>query len=224
MTCLTADAPLSTSRTLENVGMPTDETKTRRRSAEERRDDLMDAAILVMSARGVAAATTRAIAEQAGVPQGVFHYCFRSKDELVEALFEREITKTSERTSDALRSFADVSRGLRAGLEAQLALVRADPRYYVAMAELSLTVQRAASGAPLAVWEQDQYRTRARASLEEWSAEHALTWSVPLEDVASFLVAFGAGVASTWLADRDDARADAAVAVAVAALSALARA
>lgn len=201
-----------------------DETKNRRRSAAERRDDLMDAAVVVMSTRGVAAATTRAIAEEAGVPQGVFHYCFRSKDELVTALFEREIARSSDRTGDALHQFSDAERGIGAALEAQLALVRSDPEYYLAMAELSLTILRTPAGPALAVWEQEQYRSRAQAGLEAWSAEHGLAWSAPLDHVASFLVALGAGVASTWLSDRDDARAEAAVAVATQALGSLARA
>lgn len=199
------------------------EKTSRRRSAQERRDDLMDAAILVMSRGGVAAATTRAIAEEAGVPQGVFHYCFRSKDDLVTALFEREIARSTDRTGSALSTFPDVRRGVAAALEAQLALVRADPDYYLAMAELSLTIARTPAGPALAVWEQEQYRIRAQAGLEAWSAEHGLTWSAPLDHVASFLVALGAGVTSTWLADRDDARAESAVAVATQALDALAQ-
>lgn len=182
----------------------------------------MDAAVVVMSTHGVAAATTRAIAQQAGVPQGVFHYCFRSKDELVTALFEREIARSSDRTGDALRRFSDAERGIGAALEAQLALVRSEPEYYLAMAELSLTILRTPAGPPLAVWEQEQYRTRAQAGLEAWSAEHGLTWSAPLDHVASFLVALGAGVASTWLSDRDDARAEAAVTVATQSLGSLA--
>lgn len=201
--------------------MPSEETTSRRRSAHERRDELMDAAIVVMSERGVAAATTRAIADQAGVPQGVFHYCFRSKDELIAALFEREITKTSTSTGDALRASGDVRSGMRAALDAQMTLVRAAPDYYLALAELSLTVLRTPDLAPLAVWEQEQYRVRAQESLAAWSSEHALTWTVALDDVASYVVALGAGVASTWLADRDDARADAAIAVAAQSLSAL---
>lgn len=203
--------------------MPPEETPTRRRAAADRRGDLMDAAVTVMSERGLAATTTRAIAEQAGVPQGVFHYCFRSKDELIAALFEREITRTVVSVSDALAAATSVHGGIRSALDAQLGLVRAAPDYHLALAEMSLTVQRTAALAELAVWEQEQYRLRVRANIEDWTDRQALTWSVPLEDLASHLVALGTGVASTWLADRDDARADAAIAVAVASLASLAR-
>lgn len=203
--------------------MAPDTTRPRRRTAVERRDDLMDAAAVVMSERGVAAATTRAIAEQAGVPQGVFHYCFRSRDELVAALFEREITRTVRSVGDALGTSADLRTGVRAALTAQTGLVRDAPEYHLALAELSLVVQRTPALAGLAVWEQDQYRLRVRAHVEEWSSAQSLTWAVPLDDLAAYLVALGAGIASTWLADRDDARADAAIAVAVESLGGLAR-
>lgn len=201
--------------------MSTESTASRRRSAEERRDELMDAAIAVMSERGVAAATTRAIAEHAGLAQGVFHYCFRSKNELFAALFEREISRTLGSASLALREHTDVRSGLRAALEASVAPARTNPDYHLALAELSLTVQRTPTLAPLAVWEQEQYRLQITDALAAWSAERSIRWSAPLEDVASYLVAVSAGVTSTWLADRDDARADATIAVATMPLTAL---
>lgn len=203
--------------------MAPETTRSRRRTAAERRDDLMDASVVVMSERGVAAATTRAITEQAGVPQSVFHYCFRSRDELVAALFEREIARTVDSVGEALGASPDLRSGIRAALDAQTGLVREAPEYHLALAELSLAVQRTPALTSMAVWEQDQYRLRVRAHIEEWSTTQGLTWSVPLDDLASHLVALGAGIASTWLADRDDARADAAISVAVESLGGLAR-
>ncbi|TDD21919.1 TetR/AcrR family transcriptional regulator [Nonomuraea diastatica] len=51
-------------------------------SAGERRRVIVDAAVRVIATEGLARATTRRIAEQAGVPLGTLHYCFRNKDEL----------------------------------------------------------------------------------------------------------------------------------------------
>lgn len=197
--------------------------KREHRSAEDRREQLLDAAIAVMSARGVAGATTRAITQHAGVPHGVFHYCFRSKSELFAALFEREISKTLTSAGAALHAAADVRRGLEAALIAQLDLVRGAPEYHLALAELSLTVQRTSSLAHLAVWEQQLYRDRIRSNLEQWSTALGVRWSVPIESVAALLLITGAGTASTWLADRDDQCAEGAVAVAASSLSLLAR-
>ncbi len=210
---------------MEGVTIDHDTTATARRehrSAQDRREQLLDAAIAVMSREGVASATTRAITEQAGVPHGVFHYCFGSKSELFAALFGREIAKTLGAAGAALHAETDVRRGLHAALTAQLDLVRAAPEYHLALAELSLLAQRSPSLAHLAVWEQREYRSRIRTNLEQWSTAIDARWTLPLDQVAALLVATGAGTVSTWLGDRDDLSAENAVAAATSALSALA--
>ena len=54
-----------------------------RMSAQARREQLVEAAIAVMSREGLDRATTRRIADEAGVPNGAFHYAFRDKNELL---------------------------------------------------------------------------------------------------------------------------------------------
>ena len=60
-----------------------------RRSEPGRRDRLLQVALEVIIARGVAGATYRLIAEAADVPLGSMTYHFTSRDELVLAAFER---------------------------------------------------------------------------------------------------------------------------------------
>lgn len=194
-----------------------------RRPAEERREQLLVAAVEVMSERGVAGATTRAVAERAGVPHGVFHYCFRSKDEFFTALLEREVARTLDTAGGAMRGASSVREALEAALTAQLDHVRSDPAYHLALAELSSALARGDVSASLARWEQGEYRARTRADLEAWSAGEDVTWDEPLERIAAHLVALGAGVAATWLADRDDVAARAAIEVAAGALERLSR-
>jgi AcrR family transcriptional regulator len=55
-------------------------------SADARRAELLQAALRVMSRDGVAAGTTRAIVAEAGMPLATFHYCFRSRNELLRDL------------------------------------------------------------------------------------------------------------------------------------------
>ncbi|WP_141579070.1 TetR/AcrR family transcriptional regulator [Actinomadura sp. WMMA1423] len=57
--------------------------------AEERRRSIIDAAVVVIASHGLAGATTRRIAEQAGAPLGALHYCFRNKAELIDVVAER---------------------------------------------------------------------------------------------------------------------------------------
>ncbi|OLT31972.1 hypothetical protein BJF84_15655 [Rhodococcus sp. CUA-806] len=54
--------------------------------ASERRAQLIDAAIDLLTRSGPAAGSTRAIAKELGVPQATLHYVFGSKEELYRAV------------------------------------------------------------------------------------------------------------------------------------------
>lgn len=58
-------------------------------SAGERREQIIDAAVDVIAREGLARATTRRIAERAGAPLSVLHYCFENKGALLLALAVR---------------------------------------------------------------------------------------------------------------------------------------
>ena len=62
------------------------------------RNQLISAAIEVVTRDGLAAATTRRISEQAGLPLGTFHYWFSNKEELFECLFEEILKEIEEST------------------------------------------------------------------------------------------------------------------------------
>ena len=54
----------------------------------DRRAALIGAAVRVIARSGLAAATTRAIVTEAGMPLGSFHYVFDSRDDLITAVIE----------------------------------------------------------------------------------------------------------------------------------------
>ena len=58
------------------------------KSLVDRRRGLVDAAVRVISAEGVAKATTRRIAEEASVSGAIVHYAFETKDDLFKAVYE----------------------------------------------------------------------------------------------------------------------------------------
>jgi DNA-binding transcriptional regulator YbjK len=88
----------------------------------ERRGAILAATIRILSDRGLAAVTHRAVAREAGVPLAATTYYFSSKDELVTdalaILVDEEITRVGERAvemgdalsspSDAAAAFAEV--------------------------------------------------------------------------------------------------------------------
>src|SRR5215469_9316126 len=71
----------------------------RRPDADGRRAELVEAAGRVVARDGVAAATTRRIAEEAGLPHGLVHYWFASKDELLEEVIMTLLRQFEEVTA-----------------------------------------------------------------------------------------------------------------------------
>ncbi|NGN69865.1 TetR family transcriptional regulator [Streptomyces sp. A7024] len=88
----------------------------------ERRRQLVEAAIRVMTRDGVARTTTRAVVAEAGVSLSVFHYCFTSKQELLEAVMEAISEHSESRVLATLSRqmvLQETVRGtIRAGLQA----------------------------------------------------------------------------------------------------------
>ena len=74
---------------------------SKRLPAEERRAQLLSAAIELSEESGLGALTIRAVAERAGVSLGVVHYCFVDKEELVNVV----IDSVNEEIAGATRAF-----------------------------------------------------------------------------------------------------------------------
>lgn len=71
--------------------------------AAEREEQIIEAAVQVLSTVGVPGTTLRAVAAEAGIPLGTLHYVFPTKDQMLRAVISRVID--------------DVLRAVRAGLE-----------------------------------------------------------------------------------------------------------
>jgi len=78
-------------------------------------DLILDAAEAVFADSGFDGATTRAIAEAAGVNPALIHYHFKSKEQLFEAVFARRSEEINARRRALLA--AVMARGEEAGLE-----------------------------------------------------------------------------------------------------------
>lgn len=92
---------------------PVPSPRTARASADPTRDRILAAALDLFSERSFDGATTRAIAERAGVTQPLLNYHFSSKDELwraaVDGLFE-ELNRSQTERSRGLRGVDDATR------------------------------------------------------------------------------------------------------------------
>lgn len=174
------------------------------RPASERRDQLLDAAIDVMREGGIAAATTRAVTARAGLPTGAFHYCFGSKSELFTALLERELTGSLRHAWDAVAQAEDLESSLTAALMAYLDHVQCDPARQLLMLELTVSAARTDPLAHVPRWEHQQYAEHVAGLLNTWSRSRNVTWRTPAATLAEALVSAASGLASSWLASRDD--------------------
>lgn len=190
------------------------------RSADERRAQLLDAALDVLRENGLAGLTTRAVTTRAGVPHGIFHYAFGSKAAFVRALVERELSGAVAAWDVAVAT-DDLETAMRRALRAQLDIVRADPQHQAAMFELIRAARD--DGTSTVAWERRTYLAEIERQLAAWSRRGAITWTAPVEHVAALVLSAADGVVQAWTADRDDARAEASMDLLARAVTALAR-
>lgn len=122
-------------------------------SAAERRQELIDAAVLVISESGVDGATTRRIAERAGAPLATLHYCFASKELLFAAVYEHIAGQYREvlTASDAHGDIATTARALMRGI---LVWYITNPETAAAIFELISWAQRQDSAKATSVYDE----------------------------------------------------------------------
>lgn len=84
--------------------------------AAVREEQIVAAAVEVLSDVGVAAMTLRSVAAQAGVPLGTMHYVFPSKDALLRAVISSVTTDIAEALRSAPVLDQGVAEALRRGI------------------------------------------------------------------------------------------------------------
>ncbi|GHB10249.1 TetR/AcrR family transcriptional regulator [Streptomyces termitum] len=182
-----------------------------RLSADERREQLAEAAIRVMIRDGVARTTTRAVVTEAGVPLGAFHYCFRSKEELFQTVIERIMERNLPPGDLAPPEGATPFEAVRAILRAYWEQVRARPAEHLVTYEVTQYALRSPGLADLARRQYRHYLDVNAAHLEAMGRAAGLAWTVELPVLARHGLGVLDGLTLTWLIDRDDAQALAAL-------------
>jgi AcrR family transcriptional regulator len=99
---------------------------TERKSAEERREDVLEAALDVFAEQGLSGASTDEIARKAGISQPYLFRLFRTKKELFLASVERCFAETRETFEVAAEGKAG-EEALEAMGEAYGELIRSNP-------------------------------------------------------------------------------------------------
>lgn len=178
-----------------------------RMSADERRERLVHAAIAVMTRDGVAKATTRAIAAEAAMPLGIFHYAFRSKQELMTLVTET-IARRSKAEIDAVVLASDAVPDLydliRAGLTAYFEHVVSHPDEHLVTYELTTAALRDPDLREVAARQYAYYLTENERLLEAAGDLLALEYVDPVPVVSRYVFSTMDGLALNYLAKGDE--------------------
>ncbi|MET9466052.1 TetR family transcriptional regulator [Streptomyces sp. NPDC006544] len=170
----------------------------------DRRRQLTEAAIRAMSRDGVSRTTTRSIAAEAGVSLSVFHYCFDSKQALLESVIETitghyvTIVKAVIVPRDTLRET------VRAGFQAYWDHVVASPGEHMLTYELTQYALRQPGFEHLARRQYELYCETYAELIEELRRITPFELTVPVSVLARYLAAMTDGVTLNFLAVGDE--------------------
>jgi TetR/AcrR family transcriptional regulator, regulator of biofilm formation and stress response len=185
------------------VPTPLPETNDRR-SVDERRIQLIDAAVAILAEEGLGRATTRNITDRAGLALGAFHYAFSSKDELLAAVMERIAAATEEALEEALAAPGGTNAVGRL-LDGFWRFIDAEPQMQLAKAELTVHALRDPAMRPLAEAQYQRYSTAIERLLAR--APELANAPSECESMARYLVATLDGLVMQRLIQGDPAAA-----------------
>lgn len=181
-------------------------------SADERRKLLLAAALRVMKNEGIAAATTRAICAEAGMPHGAFHYCFRSKRELYAALLASDLEINLDAVWPEISPDASAQENIHKLLLAYWAQVETDPDAQLVLFDLGSFVLRDPALQELPKRDHETSLAKATGYINRLGDEADLTYLGEPRALAELVITTLNGVTWSWLSHRDDAAARASLA------------
>lgn len=174
-----------------------------KRDAAARRERLIQAAIRLIGREGLAAASTRAIAEEAGLTQAMVHYSFPGKQALLDAVLERVHAATREALRAATHDAPTLDAALTALAEAYWRHVCDDRDLQKVQYELTLAALRRNGDATLARRQYQGYVAMLKEVLAETLGEGEDP--APLQCLAGTAVALMDGLILQLLAGEDEA-------------------
>ncbi len=175
--------------------------------AEERRTQIIEAALRVLLREGIAEATTRKITAEAGVNGATLNYYFGSKDNLLMAILEKILREDDALIWQSVRT----DQGLRATIENYCRFmwshVEQTPELQLLQYELSVYAIRHPSSSWLVKQQYEWYCRGVEEIFRKGSATTADADTTLFADLAHFVVAGMDGLLLQFLADHDSTRA-----------------
>jgi AcrR family transcriptional regulator len=171
---------------------------------EQRRAQLVAAAMRVMQREGAWTLTTRAVAREAGVPLGAVHYAFGSKTELVRAVFRADRDRSTALLRRAVEAGGSPAEVLTRALVGYADSVIADPGAEIVLQELTMMGGRDDDLRAAARESTEQYRGDVLDLLHRVAEASGGTWSGDVEVLAESVLGLLFGASVNWLCTGDD--------------------
>lgn len=137
--------------------------------ADERSRQILDAAGRVIVRDGIARATTRSVAAEAGAPLASLHYTFRNKEELLAGVYARWVELGGERIGELVPDGCGLQEGVRRLMSGMFDWYAAEPELGMAQFELFFWALRTPSAGDLGRRFYREFRTQCAKALERAS-------------------------------------------------------
>ncbi|WP_460868757.1 TetR/AcrR family transcriptional regulator [Rhodococcus aerolatus] len=174
----------------------------------QRREQLVRAAVRVMLRDGVHAATTRAIAAEAGVTLAILHYCFETKTDLLRLAYTTVLEQTLHQLATAPRHPQQTpAERVEEDLLVVVLAAEDDAGALQLLHEFDLHALRHPDLADLPALRRETARRATAAWLVRVGQECGLEWDGPVEELADAVSVLLDGVVAAWLVERDGERA-----------------
>lgn len=187
---------------------------TRRLPADQRRAQLLKAALEIAEREGLGAVTVRGVAERAGVSLGVVHYCYTDKEELLREV----INEVNAEVHRAATVFVNIdfgsgvggTEGLRRRLGEAIdliwAVISASPDRQLLTYEI-VSYSLRTHGLPeigLARGQQESNEAIVSTVLERTAEASGMQWNLGLESMVRIVMCLIDGIGLRWQIYRDD--------------------
>lgn len=176
-----------------------DKAGQRRIPIEQRRRELLEAAIRVMKRDGVQAATTRAITSEAGMPHGAFRFCFDGKIDMFQQIISIDRDSLARHAVHAMETSPSIESAISRALTGYWRESRADRGLQQVYQELSLLALRDNLLLELETQEIRAYVTQLATTLDEMAERYAVSWDMDTHDMALILYSLVNGLTMSWL-------------------------
>ena len=179
----------------------------RRRTLEERRQEIVEAGLRVTLREGVEAVSVRAVAQEAEISLGTVHYCFEDKGAMLRAMGRAIALSASEPALAALDQGHDPETLVKAAAAALLDGLKQNQHMRLLTFEFALAGVRNRVLREVAQSHLNQSYKFTREYLDRLADRGGSRFAVDIDFLSRFVAQQIDGIEIGWLVDRDDAAA-----------------